>query len=84
MMVETRDFEEAARNNPPKADLASISWGVGRSAGQESMSLGVTDRRALLLCCADQTAPARNGNLCPSLTALICAIPNLLIPHLQL
>lgn len=50
MMVETRDFEEAARNNPPKADLASLGWGVGRSAGQESMSLGVTDTRALLLC----------------------------------
>lgn len=88
MMALARDLDEAARNNPQKPDLASLkgSWGAGCSVGQESLFLGPAYRRALCQpdSCASQTAPARNGKLCPNPNALICAIPgNLLIQHRQ-
>ena len=83
-MVETRDFEEAARKNPKKANLASYTekrvGALDAVLAKKACSwVSLTEEH---YCCANQTAPARNGNLWPSLNALICAIPgNLLILH---
>lgn len=66
----------------PKADLASYpEKGVGVLdavlAKKACSWVPLTEEHHY---CANQTAPARNGDLCPSLNALICAIPgNLLI-----